>query len=260
MGKNAISWAPPTWYASTPPHIGRHSVFRGSLENGRSNSPLLTAVFRTRPRAAFNLRLLTSHYGKLHCIILMLDHSSLSYAYMIHALSLSVSVSLLSFTVYMYVYICLYVHTHTRTHTCIHEYTCTCVCVCEYGYTYTKGYYLLYQQWLHFPGSRGLYFLGLNVAFMHFVCLNEFSPAFAWICSLRFHEVSSWWIHKPELQLSHCVCCVKKRGPSFSYWWMVEKNSPMPAHHAGMAELLLNLHRSFIMWSDLCETNGLFTA
>lgn len=94
---------------------------------------------------------------------------------------------------------------------------------------------------------------------MHFVCLNELHPVPAWVCSLRFHEVSSWWIHKSELQLSPCFFHIKKHSTSFSYWWMVEINRPVPAHHLGVTELPPRLRESFLMRSDLSETNGWFT-
>lgn len=102
-------------------------------------------------------------------------------------------------------------------------------------------------------------FFRLYVALMHFVCLNELHPVPAWVCSLRFHEVSSWWIHKSELQLSPCFFHIKKHSTSFSYWWMVEINRPVPAHHLGVTELPPRLRESFLMRSDLSETNGWFT-
>lgn len=182
------------------------------------------------------LKLLTHHHWIFYWKLL--DCSILSYTYFIVTQMLSVSLFLF-FPISIYAWTCIY--------------------ICMYNYAHAKTTIYSHLQWPNFWAQLVYIFLSITLHSGIFVCLNELSPAFAWICSLRFHEVSSWWIHKPELQLSCGFCCVKKRNPSFSYWWMAEINSPMPARHPRMTELLLNLHKSLIIWSGLRETNRFFT-
>lgn len=121
--------------------------------------------------------------------------------------------------------------------------------------------------------TKFLDYINLGVFFKASCCLNAFclpewvTPSPCLNLLLRFHEVSSWWIHKSELQLSPCffsffflcVFHIKKHSTSFSYWWMVEINRRVPARHLGVTGLPPRLQESFLRRSDLSETNGWFT-
>lgn len=150
---------------------------------------------------------------------------------------------------------------------CLSLYTYKCMYICVYKFIYIHIYKYIYihkrillilPAVTKFSGPIGLYFLGLNVALMH-LCLPE------WVIhslGLNLFIKISWSQLLINSQARTATFSLflpcEKAQPQLFIRWMVEINSSMPTRHLGMTELLLNLYKSFIMWSDLSETNGLF--
>ena len=161
----------------------------------------------------------------------------------------------------LYTHKCMYICVYKFIYIHIYIYIYMCIYICIYVYIYIyihERILLILPAVTKFSGPIGLYFIGLNVALMH-LCLPE------WVIhslGLNLFIKISWSQLLINSQARTATFSLflpcEKAQPQLFIRWMVEINSSMPTRHLGMTELLLNLYKSFIMWSDLSETNGLF--